>query len=47
MTDETRDHPDDQHDRTYEAPAVSPLGSVDAFTKGDNTSLDHDGTVTV
>jgi hypothetical protein len=44
MTDEIQSHSGDQHDRTYEPPAVSPLGAVDSFTKGDNLSSVDDRT---
>jgi hypothetical protein len=35
MRHETESHRDELHDRSYEPPAVSPLGSVDSFTQGD------------
>lgn len=42
MTDRSQSRSHDEHDRTYEPPAVSPLGTVEQFTQGDQlTSLDE------
>lgn len=42
MTDRPQSDSHDEHDRTYEPPAVSPLGAVEQFTQGDQlTSLDE------
>ncbi len=38
MTDRSQSHLEDEHDRTYEPPAVSPLGTVEQFTQGDQLS---------